>query len=202
MDSERLGYNAKETKATVNQILDRLKAALGIKTDTQLAHELLVKPNTISSYRDRNSMDFTRIFAICERKKLDLNYIIFDATNISEEVTASRREMLKLIGQHELRMESFIEALSNLVPEEILDRLKDLVNGDLKLMTGDESDNRVMDDTFERWIHVFLDHVEDNFSKKVYDNIREVFFQTLRDVYAPEQDSNSTTEAIIRRIAG
>ncbi|MDB5131794.1 MAG: hypothetical protein JWR02_1543 [Mucilaginibacter sp.] len=197
MAKQKLGYNSKETKATVNQILDRLKQVLSVKTDTQLGNMLLVKANTVSSWRDRNSMDFTRIFAICERENIDLNYIIFDKTNISEEVKASKRQMLQMIAQHELRMESFIEALDRLVPAEILDRLKQLVNVDMRLAEIDaaDADNLTIP---TKWLHVFLDYVEDNYPKKTYDNIREVFFTTLSTVVAGKAGNAD----IIKKLAG
>lgn len=56
-------------------ILDRLKEALNIGSDTELASVLGVKKATISNWRKRDTADLPLLFSICEH--IDLNWLIF-----------------------------------------------------------------------------------------------------------------------------
>lgn len=53
------------------KILDRLKEALSLGTDTELANLLGVKKATISNWRNRNTIDFPLLFSICEQINID-----------------------------------------------------------------------------------------------------------------------------------
>lgn len=55
----------------VKGVLDRTKQALGLKTDTELANHLGIKPNTVSTWRSRGSIDLGAIFAKCESISAD-----------------------------------------------------------------------------------------------------------------------------------
>lgn len=52
-------------------ILDRLKTALELKNDSELATTLGIAPNTLSAWKKRNSVDFDKIFSICENISID-----------------------------------------------------------------------------------------------------------------------------------
>lgn len=67
----------------VNFILDRIKSKLGLDTDLALAKFLEVKPNTISSWRSRNTLDYELIIAKCD--KLDFNWLFSQNANIEYE---------------------------------------------------------------------------------------------------------------------
>lgn len=62
----------KSQNATV--VLNRLKHAYNIKTDSDLAALLGVARNTISTWRTRDSVDYSSIFAKCEQ--INLNWLI------------------------------------------------------------------------------------------------------------------------------
>ncbi|MFT3795943.1 LexA family transcriptional regulator [Flavobacterium sp.] len=64
-----------------NLILKKLKKALKISTDIQLSEFLNIKPNTISTWKKRNSLDYASIIAICELYEIDLNDIFFEKKN-------------------------------------------------------------------------------------------------------------------------
>lgn len=64
-----------------NLILKKLKKALKISTDIQLSEFLNIKPNTISTWKKRNSLDYSSIIAICELYEIDLNEIFFEKKN-------------------------------------------------------------------------------------------------------------------------
>lgn len=59
-------------------VIARLKKALKIKTDIELSEFLNIKPNTISTWKKRDSVDFDSIITICELYELDLNEIFLN----------------------------------------------------------------------------------------------------------------------------
>lgn len=64
-----------------NLILKKLKKSLKISTDIQLSEFLNIKPNTISTWKKRNSLDYASIISICELYEIDLNHIFFEQKN-------------------------------------------------------------------------------------------------------------------------
>lgn len=56
---------------SVDDILERLKQALNLVTDVELATALGVKKTTLSNWRARNSIDFQAVFSICEHINID-----------------------------------------------------------------------------------------------------------------------------------
>lgn len=58
-------------------VIKKLKKMLGIKTDLELSRILDVKPNTISSWKKRNSLQYDSLIALCKEHKIDLNELFF-----------------------------------------------------------------------------------------------------------------------------
>ncbi|MES2862755.1 MAG: helix-turn-helix domain-containing protein [Bacteroidota bacterium] len=56
-------------------ILNRLKKALKVDTDTRLSEILNIKPNTISSWKKRNTLDYSKIIDKCIELNINLNLI-------------------------------------------------------------------------------------------------------------------------------
>ncbi len=56
-------------------IIDRLKQNLKVQTDTRLSEILNIKPNTISSWKKRNTLDYSKIIEKCIELNIDLNQI-------------------------------------------------------------------------------------------------------------------------------
>lgn len=119
-----------EIKNTQNVtfILDRLKKKLKIKSDTKLAEYLVIKPNTISNWRKRNSLDYALLIDKCEKEKIDLNLIFIDNNYefIEEEET---KTLDKKVLQNTKEIDSIkcqIEALKTLIKVE--EELKDKGN--------------------------------------------------------------------------
>lgn len=52
-------------------ILERIKRFLGIKTDVQLASIMKVAQSTISTWKERNNLDWKLIFASCKEVSID-----------------------------------------------------------------------------------------------------------------------------------
>jgi hypothetical protein len=59
-----------------NLILKRLKKALHINTDIELSKLLNIKPNTVSTWKKRDTLDFSAIISICNHYEIDLNKIL------------------------------------------------------------------------------------------------------------------------------
>ncbi|RAV27457.1 helix-turn-helix domain-containing protein [Sinomicrobium soli] len=57
----------------IDEILKRFKMFFNLRTDIELAVFLGVKPNTIATWKARNSMDFQRVLETCEVHDVDLN---------------------------------------------------------------------------------------------------------------------------------
>lgn len=58
-----------------NLILERLSEVLEVRTDKALSEVLNVKPNTISSWKSRNSIDYPLVIALCEERGINLNWL-------------------------------------------------------------------------------------------------------------------------------
>lgn len=54
-----------------DEVLNRLKEALSVGTDTELADLLGIKKATLSNWRNRNSVDFLLVFSFCEHINID-----------------------------------------------------------------------------------------------------------------------------------
>lgn len=68
-----------------NLILKKLKKALKINTDIQLSEFLNIKPNTISTWKKRNTLDYSSVISICELYEIDLNDIFFEKKTIKKD---------------------------------------------------------------------------------------------------------------------
>lgn len=94
-------------------VIDRLKKALKIKTDIELSEFLNIKPNTISTWKKRDSVDFDSIISICELYELDLNEIFLNkkkASNHSADTPLISREV-QFQYVRESDVASFLEIL-------------------------------------------------------------------------------------------
>lgn len=78
-------------------IISRLKDVLKIRKDIQLAEFLNVRPNTISTWKKRNTLDYDALIRICDLYELDLNEILLGKNRLSgmsSETPLLRREVL------------------------------------------------------------------------------------------------------------
>ena len=62
------------------KIIDRLKKSLKIKTDIELSEFLNIKPNTISTWKKRNTVDYEAIISICDLYEIDIDMIFLGKT--------------------------------------------------------------------------------------------------------------------------
>ena len=99
-----------------NNIIIRLKEELHISADKEICQLLDIKPNTLSTWKKRETLDFNKVIGLCEERNLDLNYIFFDERQSSdiqkddafynqvadEENTLSCDSKIELISKFEL----------------------------------------------------------------------------------------------------
>lgn len=94
-------------------IIGRLKKKLKIKTDIELSEVLSVKPNTISTWKKRDSVDSEAIIALCDLYGFDLNEIFLDKkTALSDKSSTpliSREVQFQYVREADTA--SFIEIL-------------------------------------------------------------------------------------------
>lgn len=80
-----------------NDVISRLKLLLGLKTDLELANLLEIKPNTLSSWKIRETVRYDRIIVICKKFKIDLNEVFLIHPNSVYNVDLDDR-IVKMIS--------------------------------------------------------------------------------------------------------
>lgn len=94
-------------------VIKRLKEFLKIKTDLELATILGVKPNTISSWKKRNSLQFETIIDLSKKNKIDLNELFYsDVVNYKSEKQKNSKEV-KLVSS-ELHFQYLLDSKDTL----------------------------------------------------------------------------------------
>ncbi|RAV29676.1 helix-turn-helix domain-containing protein [Sinomicrobium soli] len=78
----------RESGVNVPLLLKKLKNYLGINTNIELSRILDVKPNTISTWKRRNSLDYELIISICNMMDIDLN-VLFAMDKDKQQATSS-----------------------------------------------------------------------------------------------------------------
>jgi len=64
-----------------DELLDRFKKIIKIKTDTELATSLNLSRNTISTWRSRKTVDLGLIVCFCVERGFDLNEVFYGDNN-------------------------------------------------------------------------------------------------------------------------
>lgn len=57
-------------------VLEKLKKELGIKKDKELTKLFRVNPNTLSTWKKRNTMDYKQLIAICLKHGISLEKLL------------------------------------------------------------------------------------------------------------------------------
>ena len=58
-------------------VLTKLKVLLGVKSSKRLAQIFDLKPNTISSWKKRNTLCYAKIIEVCKQHQIDLNELFY-----------------------------------------------------------------------------------------------------------------------------
>lgn len=75
MNTFSLSDNDTPTLTRTTTLLQRLKELTGIRTDVELSDVLGIKPNTLSTWKKRNTLDYKKVLETCHSYRLDLNKI-------------------------------------------------------------------------------------------------------------------------------
>lgn len=104
----------KNSQNAIN-VINKLKKSLKIKTDVELSEFLNIRPNTISTWKKRNSVDYDSIISICELYELDLNEILLDRKETvayEAKTTLVTREV-----QYQYSKEQDVSTLLDILPK-------------------------------------------------------------------------------------
>ncbi|MGL4582498.1 MAG: LexA family transcriptional regulator [Flavobacterium sp.] len=81
-------------------VIKKLKQLLGIKTDLELANILEVKPNTVSSWKSRETLQYEKIMNLCKEHKIDLNELFFSNTHKVFNTDLQKRKVKMISVDH------------------------------------------------------------------------------------------------------
>ncbi len=95
-----------------NLILNRLRTLIHVSNDVELSQILNVKPNTIATWRKRDTLNYKTIIALCEHRKIDLNLVFFDEKSA---ISVSKNER----GLNDLPLKEYIQNCVSLAIEEM-----------------------------------------------------------------------------------
>lgn len=86
-------------KAT--EIIRRLKQVLEYKNDLELAKALKIKPNTLSTWKKRETVDYPKILEVCREHKIDLNTLFLSESKrrLTSNMETRRVKMIS-VDQH------------------------------------------------------------------------------------------------------
>ncbi len=88
---------------SVAEVIKKLKSLLGIKTDLELAKLINVKPNTISSWKSRETLQYDTIIELCKQRNIDLNDVFFHRYEVSFNNGNDKRKVVMISIQNQLQ---------------------------------------------------------------------------------------------------
>lgn len=91
----------------IRNILNRMQAAAGVKTDIALAEKIGMKQSSIASWIKRDTLDLRKIMQICDDQGWGF-YFILTGEQVSDEVREWRDRYLTLQGRYEEAAENRI----------------------------------------------------------------------------------------------
>lgn len=81
-----------------SEILDRIRTALNLSNDTELASTLGIKKATLSNWRSRNSLDWALLFSFCEQ--IDLNWLVWGSHHQNKTKQESEPNSTNILITH------------------------------------------------------------------------------------------------------
>jgi len=86
----------------VNEVIGRLKQLLKLKTDLELANLLEIKPNTLSSWKIRETLRYDKVIEVCKKYKIDLNEVFLVHPNSVYNVDLEDRIVKMISVDHQI----------------------------------------------------------------------------------------------------
>lgn len=81
-------------------VLKKIKKILGVKTDLELSEILGVKPNTISSWKKRNSLQYESLINLCKEHKINLNDLFYEDFKSAYSDDLDNRRVKMISAEH------------------------------------------------------------------------------------------------------
>jgi hypothetical protein len=78
-----------ELSLDANMILDRLKSALEVETDTELAQIFGLQQSSLASWRSRDRLNHRKIIALCNNKGISLDWLYGFEQHAPEGISAT-----------------------------------------------------------------------------------------------------------------
>ncbi|MCS4238253.1 helix-turn-helix domain-containing protein [Myroides odoratus] len=85
-----------------NEVITRLKQLLGYKNDLQLAEVLDIKPNTLSTWKKRETLAYDKIIEVCKKYKIDLNDLFLTHPNSILNINLEDRRVKMISVDHHI----------------------------------------------------------------------------------------------------
>ena len=111
-------------------VIERIKNELLLTSDKALCKLLDIKPNTLSTWKKRDTLDFNKVIALCNERQLNLNYIFFGEereTQPTEDVTLksdSHQQKRLLVVESDVRKLKLVNTNRNIIVLKIEEALK------------------------------------------------------------------------------
>lgn len=67
-------------------IIKKLKIAYNVEQDLELANILEIPQSTLSAWKTKNNFDISKIDGKLKEKKIDLNWLYYDDSNLNKEL--------------------------------------------------------------------------------------------------------------------
>ncbi|MAT89502.1 MAG: hypothetical protein CMC35_02315 [Flavobacteriaceae bacterium] len=102
-------------------VIERIKNELLLTSDKALCKLLDIKPNTLSTWKKRDTLDFNKVIALCNERQLNLNYIFFGEereTQPTEDVTLksdSHQQKRLLVVESDVRKLKLVNTNRNII---------------------------------------------------------------------------------------
>lgn len=108
---------------SIDSIIKKLKQSLGLKTDLELANVLHVKPNTVSSWKSRQTLQYEKIILLCKDNKIDLNELFLSESSDVNCGNIQKRKVKMISVEHHFeyylnREKTYAISPSNVFPTE------------------------------------------------------------------------------------
>ncbi|MGS2763335.1 LexA family transcriptional regulator [Sinomicrobium sp. M5D2P9] len=94
MNTVLMPENSTKILTETTALLKRLKELIGIRTDVELSEVLGIKPNTLSTWKKRNTLDYKKVLTACYNYRLDINKLFFSQKALSLLETDSKKGFL------------------------------------------------------------------------------------------------------------
>lgn len=70
----------------VSDVISRLKSALKVGSDTDLAKVMNIKPNVLWNWKSRKTADYELIISVCVKNNLNLNWVLSGGEEINNPI--------------------------------------------------------------------------------------------------------------------